>query len=64
MAATIIFVATYFALALGRLPGLWVDRMGAAIIGASLKVAANVLTLARTSIRSFPIISPLRAFPS
>jgi Na+/H+ antiporter NhaD/arsenite permease-like protein len=32
-------------LALGRLPGLRVDRTGAAIIGASLMVAANVLSL-------------------
>ena len=32
-------------LALGRLPGFKVDRTGAAIIGASLMVATNVLTL-------------------
>ena len=32
-------------LALGRIPGLRVDRTGAAIIGASLMVATNVLTL-------------------
>src|SRR5579884_1274063 len=30
---------------MGRLPGLRVDRTGAAIIGASLMIAANVLTL-------------------
>ncbi len=45
MAATIIFLATYVVLAAGRIPGLRVDRTGAAIIGASLMVAANVLTL-------------------
>lgn len=45
MAATIIFLATYVVLALGRMPGLRVDRTGAAIIGASLMVATNVLTL-------------------
>jgi len=32
-------------LALGRLPGFRVDRTGAAVIGAGLMVAANVLTL-------------------
>jgi len=45
MAATFIFLATYLVLALGRMPGLRVDRTGAAIIGASLMVATNVLTL-------------------
>jgi len=45
MGATIIFLATYFVLAIGRMPGLRVDRTGAAIIGASLMVATNVLTL-------------------
>lgn len=44
MAATIIFIATYLALAIGRLPGLRVDRTGAAIIGASLMVASGALT--------------------
>jgi Na+/H+ antiporter NhaD/arsenite permease-like protein len=43
--ALIIFAATYVALALGRLPGLRVDRTGVAIIGASLMLAANALTL-------------------
>ncbi len=45
MTATLIFLATYLVLALGRMPGLRVDRTGAAIIGASLMVGANVLTL-------------------
>ena len=45
MAANLIFLGTYLVLALGRIPGLRVDRTGAAIIGASLMVAANVLTL-------------------
>jgi Na+/H+ antiporter NhaD/arsenite permease-like protein len=44
LAATLIFLATYLVLALGRMPGLRVDRTGAAIIGASLMVGANVLT--------------------
>src|SRR5580704_16740390 len=45
MAATLIFLGTYAVLALGRIPGLRVDRTGAAIIGASLMVATNVLSL-------------------
>jgi len=43
--ATAIFLGTYAVLAVGRLPGLRIDRTGAAIIGASLMVAANVLSL-------------------
>jgi len=43
--ATSIFLGTYVVLALGRMPGLRVDRTGAAIIGASLMVATNVLSL-------------------
>jgi Na+/H+ antiporter NhaD/arsenite permease-like protein len=43
--ALLIFAATYVALALGRLPWLRVDRTGVAIIGASLMLAANALTL-------------------
>jgi len=46
LAATVIFCATYFVIAVGRLPGLRVDRTGAAIIGASLMIAFNVLTFA------------------
>ena len=45
MAASLIFLATYVVLAFGRMPGLRIDRTGAAIIGASLMVATNVLTL-------------------
>src|SRR3984893_7693466 len=44
-AAILIFALTYLVLALGRLPGFRVDRTGAAIIGASLMVAVNALTL-------------------
>ena len=43
--ATIIFLATYVALAIGRIPGLRVDRAGAALIGATLMVASGVLKL-------------------
>jgi Na+/H+ antiporter NhaD/arsenite permease-like protein len=45
LAAVLIFVLTYVVMALGRFPGLRIDRTGAAIIGASLMVAANVLTV-------------------
>ena len=45
MAALLIFSLTYLVIAIGRLPGFRVDRTGAAIIGASFMVGANVLTL-------------------
>ena len=45
MTAFLIFAATYLVLAIGRLPGFRVDRTGAAIIGASLMVAFNILSL-------------------
>jgi Na+/H+ antiporter NhaD/arsenite permease-like protein len=45
MTAALIFLGTYLVLALGRLPGFRVDRTGAAIIGASLMIGFNVLTL-------------------
>src|SRR6185436_4108689 len=44
-AAILVFVLTYLVLAVGRLPGFRVDRTGAAIIGATLMVAFNVLTV-------------------
>src|SRR5258708_5764787 len=45
IAAIAIFLATYVVIALGRLPGFRLDRAGAALIGASLMVAANALTI-------------------
>ena len=45
MLAILIFAATYVVMAVGRLPGFRIDRPGAAIIGATLMVAANVLTV-------------------
>src|SRR4029078_12883370 len=45
LAALLIFAGTYLVLAIGRLPGFRVDRTGAAIIGATLMVACNVLTV-------------------
>lgn len=44
-ATAAIFVASYGALALGRIPGLAVDRAGIALVGACLMVAAGALTL-------------------
>ncbi|MEA2781523.1 MAG: hypothetical protein QOK29_3067 [Rhodospirillaceae bacterium] len=41
----LIFVATYFVIALGRAPGLRLDRTGAALVGASLMVASGSLSL-------------------
>ena len=43
--AILIFALTYLALAIGRVPGLRLDRTGAAIVGASLMIASNALTL-------------------
>jgi len=43
--ALLIFGGTYLVLAIGRLPGFRVDRTGAAIIGATLMVALNILTV-------------------
>ncbi len=40
-----IFAGTYLVLALGRLPWFRIDRTGAAIIGASLMLAFNVLSV-------------------
>jgi Na+/H+ antiporter NhaD/arsenite permease-like protein len=45
LAPILIFAATYLVMAIGRMPGLRVDRTGAAIIGASLMVATNVLSV-------------------
>ena len=45
MTALLIFAGTYLVVAIGRLPGFRVDRTGAAIIGASLMLAFNVLTV-------------------
>lgn len=44
MIALTIFLGTYLVLAIGRFPGLRIDRTGATIIGASLMIGCNVLT--------------------
>ncbi len=46
IAAVVIFVGSYLALAIGRIPGLSIDRAGIALVGASLMVASGALPLA------------------
>src|ERR1700730_612739 len=45
VAAGAIFVGSYLALALGRIPGLSIDRAGIALVGAGLMVASGTLSL-------------------
>ena len=45
LAALAIFAASYFALAIGKIPGLSIDRAGVALVGAGLMVASGVLSL-------------------
>ena len=44
-AALVIFVASYLALAIGKIPGLTIDRAGVALVGACLMVASGALPL-------------------
>jgi Na+/H+ antiporter NhaD/arsenite permease-like protein len=44
-AAGVIFVGSYLALAIGRIPGLSIDRAGIALVGASLMVESGALPL-------------------
>src|SRR5579859_4139682 len=44
--ALLVFLCTYAVVALGRLPGLRLDRAGAALVGASLMVGSGALSLA------------------
>jgi Na+/H+ antiporter NhaD/arsenite permease-like protein len=45
IAAAIIFIGSYVALAIGRIPGLRIDRAGIALAGAGLMVASGALSL-------------------
>src|ERR1700749_3110813 len=45
LAALCIFVTSYVALAIGKVPGLSIDRAGVALVGACLMVASGVETL-------------------
>ena len=44
-AAAVIFIASYLALAIGKIPGLSIDRAGVALVGACLMVGSGVLPL-------------------
>ena len=44
LAAYAIFFGSYFVFALGKFPGLKIDRPGAAIIGAVLMVAFRIMS--------------------
>ena len=57
VAAWAVFLCSYFVFALGKFPGLKVDRPGAAIIGAVLMVAFRIMT-AQQALRAidFPTI--------
>lgn len=45
VAAIIIFAATYAVVAIGKVPGLQLDRAGVALLGASLMIASGTLSL-------------------
>jgi Na+/H+ antiporter NhaD/arsenite permease-like protein len=45
VAAALIFAGTYIVIAIGKLPGSYLDRAGAALLGASLMVGLGVLPL-------------------
>jgi Na+/H+ antiporter NhaD/arsenite permease-like protein len=44
-AAAAVFLGSYLALAVGRVPGLSIDRAGIALVGAGLMVASGALTI-------------------
>ncbi|WP_158818749.1 anion transporter [Methylocapsa sp. S129] len=45
VAAAVIFIGSYLALAIGRIPGLSIDRAGIALVGAGLMVGSGALPL-------------------
>jgi Na+/H+ antiporter NhaD/arsenite permease-like protein len=45
VAAIVIFAASYLALAIGKVPGLSIDRAGVALVGACLMVVSGVVSL-------------------
>ena len=45
IAAAAIFLASYAALAMGKIPGMLIDRAGVTLVGGSLMVAAGALPL-------------------
>ena len=44
LTAALVFVPTYVVVAIGRVPGLTLDRTGAAVVGASFMIALGVVT--------------------
>ncbi|HEU5117668.1 MAG TPA: hypothetical protein VFT74_13655, partial [Isosphaeraceae bacterium] len=44
-----IFALTYLALAMGRVPGLKIDRAGIALVGAGAMLAAGALSMEEAS---------------
>jgi hypothetical protein len=58
VAAAVIFAGSYLALAIGRIPGLSIDRAGIALVGAGLMVASGALTLEDALRRLTSIQSP------
>jgi Na+/H+ antiporter NhaD/arsenite permease-like protein len=44
VASAVIFAASYLALAIGKIPGLSIDRAGVALVGAGLMVASGALS--------------------
>jgi Na+/H+ antiporter NhaD/arsenite permease-like protein len=57
LAAAAIFILTYTGVALGRIPGLRLDRAGIALTGAALMLAAGALTPGRLTAPSTSIPS-------
>jgi Na+/H+ antiporter NhaD/arsenite permease-like protein len=47
IASVVVFAATYIVVALGKLPGFYLDRAGGALLGAALMVGLGVLPLDR-----------------
>ena len=45
LAALVIFAASYIAIAIGKVPGLSIDRAGVALVGACLMVGSGVVSL-------------------
>ncbi|HXP97465.1 MAG TPA: anion transporter [Telmatospirillum sp.] len=45
IAVVVIFIGSYLALAIGRIPGLSIERAGIALVGASLMVASGALPM-------------------
>jgi Na+/H+ antiporter NhaD/arsenite permease-like protein len=45
VAAAVIFAASYLAIAIGKVPGLSIDRAGVALVGAGLMVASGALPI-------------------